>query len=117
VRDQNKFVRGAGGDVSRKFPRGRQSFVKIVWRHKSTLRGVPKARPFSGCPGTCPRENFAKLHLTICMFVHSGSKFQTILFLHFFIFRVWGGPWHSGLPPPYASGCRSKKDWDAWLRR
>jgi len=25
--------------VRRKFPRGRQSFVTIVWRHKSTLWG------------------------------------------------------------------------------
>jgi len=31
--------------VHRKFPRG-QSFVTIVWRHKSTLGEVPKARPF-----------------------------------------------------------------------
>jgi len=26
-------------------------------------------------PGSCPRENFAKLHLNIRIFVHSGSKF------------------------------------------
>ena len=39
-------------------------------------------------PGACPRENFAKLHINIRIFVHSGSKFQTILFLYFFIFRV-----------------------------
>jgi len=32
--------------VRRKFPRRGQSFVTIVWRHKSTLGEVPKARPF-----------------------------------------------------------------------
>jgi len=32
--------------VRRKFPRVGQSFVTIVWRHKSTLGEVPKARPF-----------------------------------------------------------------------
>jgi len=26
-------------------------------------------------PAACPRENFAKLHLKIRIFVHSGSKF------------------------------------------
>jgi len=46
--------------VRRNFPRGWPNFVTIVWRHKSTLREVPKARPFKGS-GACPRENFAKL--------------------------------------------------------
>jgi len=40
--------------VRRKFPRGWPSFVTIVWRHKSTSGEVPKARPFSGCPGAYP---------------------------------------------------------------
>jgi len=26
-------------------------------------------------PGACPRENFAKLHLKMRVFMHSGSKF------------------------------------------
>jgi len=30
---------------------------------------------FSGDPGACPQENFIKLHLKICIFVHSESKF------------------------------------------
>jgi len=32
--------------VRRKFSREGQSFVTIVWRHKSTLGEVPKAQPF-----------------------------------------------------------------------
>jgi len=40
--------------VRRKFPRGGQSFVTIVWRHKSTLGEVPKARPFYRIRGHAP---------------------------------------------------------------
>jgi len=43
-----------------------------------------------GGPGACPRKNFAELHLKIRIFVHSGSKFQTILFLHFLSFGSEG---------------------------
>jgi len=42
----NLKLHAESSDVSRKFSRGRPSFVTIVWRHKSTLVEVPKARPF-----------------------------------------------------------------------
>jgi len=45
--------------------RGGPNFVTIVWRRKPILREV----------GACPRVNFAKLHLKIRIFVHSGSTF------------------------------------------
>jgi len=54
---------------TQKISGGGQSFVTIAWRHKSTLEEVPKTRR------GLPRENFAKLHLKIRIFVHSGSKF------------------------------------------
>ena len=80
-----------------------------------------------------PRKNFAKLHLKIRIFVPVKSKASrkpknrlhmlrnpgrtpntrekpALLLpkllgfaLQFFIFRVCGGPWHSGLPSRYAS--------------
>jgi len=45
------------------------------------FRGSAEGTAILGGPGACPRKNFAKLHLKIRIFVHSGSKFQTILFL------------------------------------
>jgi len=52
------------------------------------LKGSAEGKTTLGRSGACPREKFAKLHLKIRIFVRSGSKFWTILFMHFFIFRV-----------------------------
>jgi len=52
---------------TQKFSEGGQSFVTIVWRHKSTLGEVDS--------GGMPQENFAKLDLKTCIFVDSASKF------------------------------------------
>jgi len=60
------------------FRRG-QSFVTIVWR-KSTLG--------EAWPGAYPRETFAKLHLKIRNFVHSGSKSQCNAFTR--LISRWG---------------------------
>jgi len=37
--------------------------------------GSAEGTTILGDPGACPRENFAKFHLKIRIFVHSGSKF------------------------------------------
>ena len=39
------------------------------------FRGSAESTTIQGGPGACPQENFAKLHLQIRIFVHSGSKF------------------------------------------
>jgi len=39
------------------------------------FRGSAEGATILGCPGAWSRENFAKLHLKIRIFVHSGSKF------------------------------------------
>jgi len=39
------------------------------------LRGSTEGTTILGDLGAYPRENFAKLHLKIRIFVHSGSKF------------------------------------------
>jgi len=41
-----KVQTDATSGVGRKLRRGEQSFVTIVWRHKSTLGEAAKARPF-----------------------------------------------------------------------
>jgi len=51
-----------------------------MFRHnRETLRinfrGSAEDTTILGDPGACPRENFAKLHLKIRIFVHFGSKF------------------------------------------
>jgi len=81
-------LRGSG--VRRKFPRGGK-FRNNRVTSQISFRGSAEDTTILGDPGARPLENFAKLHLKIRIFVHSGSKFYTILFLHFFIFRVWGG--------------------------
>ena len=75
--------------LRRKFPR------RVKFRHNGTtsqtnFRGSAEGTTILEGPGACHQENFAKLHLKIRIVVHSGSRFWTILFLHFFIFRVWG---------------------------
>jgi len=39
------------------------------------FRGSTEGTTIPRGPGACPRESFAKLHLKIRIFVHSGSKF------------------------------------------
>ena len=39
------------------------------------FRWSAEGMTIEGGPEECPRENFAKLHPKICIFVHSGSKF------------------------------------------
>jgi len=39
------------------------------------FRGSAEGTTILGGPGGKPQENFAKLHLKIRIFVHSGSKF------------------------------------------
>jgi len=39
------------------------------------FRGSAEGTTILGGPVACPGENFAKLHLKIRIFVHSGSKF------------------------------------------
>ena len=70
------------GGVRRKFPRG-ASFRHNRVTSKINFRGSAEGTTILGGSGAYPQENFAKLDLKIRIFVHSGSKFWTILFLHF----------------------------------
>jgi len=60
--------------VHRKFPRGAKFRHNRVTSHIN-FRGSAEGTTILGGPGACPRENFAKLHLKIRIFVHYGRKF------------------------------------------
>ena len=64
--------------VRRKFPRG-EKFRHNRVTSKINFGEVPKARPFSGGPGACPRENFAKLHLKIRSLCILEASFSIML--------------------------------------
>ena len=94
-------LRGSG--VRRKFPRGGK-FRNNRVTSQINFRGSAEDTTILGDPGLCPLENFAKLHLKIRIFVHSGSKFYTILFLHF-LFLGSEGVAMAQWPPPSVRYC------------
>jgi len=67
------FIRFSSG-VHRKFPRGAKFRHNRV-TSQINFRGSSEDITFVGGPEACPMENVAKLHLKICIFVHSGSTF------------------------------------------
>jgi len=69
-----RLITRATSGVRRKFPRGAKFRHNRV-TSQINFRGSADGTTIVGCPGACPRENFAKLHLKIRIFVHSGNKF------------------------------------------
>jgi len=61
--------------VRRKFPGGEANFCNNRVTSQINFRGSAESTTILGGPAACPRENFAKLHLKIRIFAHSGSKF------------------------------------------
>jgi len=68
----NRIITTSG--VRRQFPRGGKFRHNRV-TSQINFRGSAEGTTILGGPGACPRENLAKLHLKIRIFVHSGSKF------------------------------------------
>jgi len=60
--------------VRRKFPRGAKFRHNCV-TSQINFRGSAEGTTILGLSGGMRREKFAKLHLKIRVFVHSGSKF------------------------------------------
>ena len=60
--------------VRRKYP-GWGKFRHNRVTSQINFRGSAEGTTIIGGPGAYPWENFAKLHLKIRIFVHSGSKF------------------------------------------
>jgi len=55
--------------------RGGRNFRHNRVTSQINFRGSAEGTTILGDPGACTRENFAKLHLKIRIFVYSGSKF------------------------------------------
>ena len=72
------------------------------------FRGCAEGTITLGGRGACPRENFAKWHLKIRIFVHSGSTFRQYCFYIFLFLGFEGVAMAQWPPPPYASGCTMK---------
>jgi len=72
---QKGFGCTTSSGVCRKFLRGRNKFRHNRVKSQINLRGGAKGATTVGGLGACPQENFAKVHLKIRIFVHSGSKF------------------------------------------
>jgi len=82
--------------VRRKFLRGAKFRHNCV-TPQINFRGNAEGTTILGGPGACPRENYAFL----CIMEASFRQYS----FHIFLFLgSEGWPWHSGLPPPYASG-------------
>ena len=62
--------------VRRKFSRRRPSFRHNYVTSQINFMGSAKGTTILEWSGGMSRENFAKLHLKIRIFVHSGNKFQ-----------------------------------------
>jgi len=60
---------------TQKISEGGAKFRRNRVTSQITFRGSVEGTTILGSPGACPRENFAKLHVKIRIFVHSGSKF------------------------------------------
>ena len=65
---------GSSG-VRRKFPRGWPKFSHNRVMSQINFMGSAEDTTIRGWSGGMPRENFAKLHVKLRIFVHSGSKF------------------------------------------
>jgi len=67
-------VRPLDSGVRRKFPGGGK-FCHNRVTSQINFRGSAEGTIILERPKACLRENFAKLHLKLRIFVHSGSKF------------------------------------------
>jgi len=75
-----EFVYDTSGGIyiqwrAQKISEGRGKFRHNRVTSQINFRGSAEGSTILGGPEACPRENFAKLHLKIRIFVHSGSKF------------------------------------------
>jgi len=61
---------------TQKISDGGAKFHHICVTSQSNFRGSAEGTTNPADLEVCPRENFAKLHLKLHLFLHSGSKFQ-----------------------------------------
>jgi len=75
------------------------------------FRESAKGTTILGVSGDMPSGKFCKItpkNTHFCAFWKQVLHNTVFTFFNFWGLRGW--PWHSGLPPPYASACRCK-DW------
>jgi len=107
IKHQLQQLAGEANGARRKFPREGLSFVTIVWRHKSTLGEVPKARPFLGVRGHVPGkilQNYTQKYAFLCIL---ESSFSIMLLRDLLVGETekWTFVWGSWNKPVCVLGC------------